>query len=328
MSTLSLFAVILLLNVLVSSGLLWLLARLFSATRASLGRALLLVLLFACGGILTNLLSLFLVSRNTPPVIELAISAACLIVLFVAFWGLFVRTLGTSRMRGAFLLVSYLGLSVILAVGLVFGIKPYLGDAYLISSNNDAPTLIGYHHRVTCPLCQGTAIVSAAHEMEGMLPRPAVDPRSGICTRCLKSSEFLKWEPRIESPDRILTNKLLTPQRWDLIVFIPPRQDSRHVSRLVGLPGETIQFKEKTLWIDGQAMVLPEEIRGLEYLPISPWHDEETRTWTLGPDEFFVVGDFSKNSSDSRDYGPVQAERIESIATVIYWPPSRWRILK
>jgi type IV secretory pathway protease TraF len=54
----------------------------------------------------------------------------------------------------------------------------------------------------------------------------------------------------------------------------------------------------------------------------------EPRSWDLGPDDFFVLGDFTAASSDSRDWGPVPRANLVGVATVIYWPPSAWRILR
>jgi signal peptidase I len=99
----------------------------------------------------------------------------------------------------------------------------------------------------------------------------------------------------------------------------------------VGLPGEKVQIKEKAVWINGVKAEPPADIAAIEYLP-SPDRfgepEEGGREWTLGPDEYFVLGDFTTRSSDSRDWGPVPRENIEAVATLIYWPPARWRVLR
>jgi signal peptidase I len=43
----------------------------------------------------------------------------------------------------------------------------------------------------------------------------------------------------------------------------------------------------------------------------------------LEPDEFFLLGDNSDHSTDSREYGPVKVERLIGRAAWIVWPPSR-----
>jgi hypothetical protein len=157
--------------------------------------------------------------------------------------------------------------SGVLATGIYFGLLQ-LVQAFVISSNSMAPTLIGYHLSPTCPHCQGPAIVSAGRVMDGLPPLPADEAQNGICTRCLKIAEYRDLPKTVHGPDRFICSKFLQADRWDLIVFRhPPNPETRYVHRLVGLPGETIQIKEKAIWINGAKAVPPAEIHALEYLP-------------------------------------------------------------
>jgi signal peptidase I len=49
----------------------------------------------------------------------------------------------------------------------------------------------------------------------------------------------------------------------------------------------------------------------------------ETSFERLGPDQFFMMGDNSSNSSDSRSQGPVHRSRLVGKPLLIVWPPSR-----
>jgi len=83
------------------------------------------------------------------------------------------------------------------------------------------------------------------------------------------------------------------------------------------------------VWVNGEKLELPAEVAGLEYTSSAFGEGQmEPREWQLGPTEYFVLGDFTTASSDSRDWGPVPAENLESVVTLIYWPPERWRILR
>jgi hypothetical protein len=96
------------------------------------------------------------------------------------------------------------------------------------------------------------------------------------------------------------------------------------------------------VWIDGQPLTPPEAIRGIEYLskleywPLELWGTAE-KPAKLGADEYFVLGDFSAASKDSRlwqkgasGHSPyaVPASYMIGVVTHIYWPPSRWRIIR
>jgi len=47
----------------------------------------------------------------------------------------------------------------------------------------------------------------------------------------------------------------------------------------------------------------------------------------LGPGQFFLLGDLSSRSRDSREWGPVDASEVLGRPTAVVWPPSRWRLL-
>jgi len=163
--------------------------------------------------------------------------------------------------------------------------------------------------------------------------------RTGICRQCRKISEFRKWPEEVHSPVRVICNKLMHCQRGDVIVFLYPdkfggEEKKLYAQRLVGLPNEKIEIKDDAVWINGDKWTPPAELTGLAYHPTAtaslplPGENLEPRTWELGPDDFFVLGDFTTNSSDSRDWGPVPRANLIGPVTVIYWPPSAWRILR
>jgi signal peptidase I len=47
----------------------------------------------------------------------------------------------------------------------------------------------------------------------------------------------------------------------------------------------------------------------------------------LGPDEYWIEGDHAKASSDSRHFGPIRRNELTAKVLLIYWPPSRRRLL-
>jgi signal peptidase I len=82
------------------------------------------------------------------------------------------------------------------------------------------------------------------------------------------------------------------------------------VKRIVGLPGETLVFKRGHLRING----VPHDEPYLDpwYLPDCGCFRYEPGTVTLGPDEYFVLGDNRADSYDSRSFGPVPLADIEA----------------
>jgi hypothetical protein len=96
------------------------------------------------------------------------------------------------------------------------------------------------------------------------------------------------------------------------------------------------------VWANGQKLVPPDSIRGIEYLgELNDWHDDlwgsPERPARLSEDEYFMLGDFSAQSRDSRlwkrgapGHNPyaVPTSHLYGVVTTIYWPPSRWRAFR
>lgn len=140
--------------------------------------------------------------------------------------------------------------------------------------------------------------------------------------------------PTIQPNDRFLVNRLRTPQRWDVILFWHTDQSGRfmYLERIVGMPGERIRFEGGNLYVNDQQVAAPQALTGTLTAEYDPKLQVRTRyrdgdTITLGPDEMFLLGDNTQQSSDSRIEGPVKRSSFCGVAESVYWPPSRWSIL-
>ena len=145
-------------------------------------------------------------------------------------------------------------------------------------------------------------------------------------------------ERTLEPDEYVLVDKL-TPRfdpfhRGDIVVLHPPEdwedeQGTPFIKRVIGLPGETVAISDDgRVSVDGVA--LGED--GYTYTgddgtnePTVPQSDQAT--WTLGPDELFVMGDHREASADSRSFGPVKEASIVGRAFLRYWPASTFGIL-
>lgn len=109
------------------------------------------------------------------------------------------------------------------------------------------------------------------------------------------------------------------PQRGDVVVFrFPQDPDRDFIKRVVGVPGDTVEVRDGTVFINGRAA---EENFILE-----------RPRYSYGPvkvpeGQYFVLGDNRNNSYDSHVWGMLPEEYIIGKAWVSYWPLSEFGLV-
>ena len=117
------------------------------------------------------------------------------------------------------------------------------------------------------------------------------------------------------------------PRRGDIVVFIYPEDRKKDfIKRLIGLPGETIEIIDGNIYVNGRPLADP--LFSQRYYYNRGDFAKEGQGLLVPPDSFFVLGDNSASSKDSRYWGFVPRKNLLGKALVIYWPPQRIRIIK
>ncbi len=111
--------------------------------------------------------------------------------------------------------------------------------------------------------------------------------------------------------------------RGDILVFKYPQEPERDfIKRVIGLPGETLEVRQKQLYIDGVKLdepYLQDQIPVLEPGAIALDRRDNYGPITVPPDHYFMMGDNRDNSEDSRFWGPLPHAYVKGKAMIIYW---------
>lgn len=144
------------------------------------------------------------------------------------------------------------------------------------------------------------------------------------------------------TPDHVIVDRFSyhfsLPRRGDLVVFATSQisgirhqaensgEEVFYAKRLVGLPGEKLRIADGKLFADGRPLGEADGIPAIIYtdqIGMPGTAKQEGSDFVIGPDEYFVLGDNSPNSFDSRYWGCVPASAIYGKVTTIYYPFSR-----
>lgn len=111
-----------------------------------------------------------------------------------------------------------------------------------------------------------------------------------------------------------------TPQRGEIVIYTSSASASdMFAKRVVGLPGETIELRDKQLWVDGRLIPEPYALHSdPATLPVTESPRDNLAAVRLGPAEVFLMGDNRENSADSRFTGPVPVAAVRGRAILIY----------
>ena len=161
--------------------------------------------------------------------------------------------------------------------------------------------------------------------------------------------------PTLQVGDYILVNKyryglrlpvtrtkiwdMASPQRGDVMVFYPPHaNDQYYIKRVIGIPGDRVQYRNKQLTVNGEAIprewlvdaegtarmqIGLETPRGDRAHPVQVDLMRPARDFfvVVRPGHYFMMGDNRDNSSDSRVWGQVPEADIvgEAVAIWMHW---------
>lgn len=140
--------------------------------------------------------------------------------------------------------------------------------------------------------------------------------------------------PTLEDGNLLMVNKIEMRigelERFDIVVFHKSKQED-FVKRVIGLPGDHIEYKDDVLYINGEKVEEPflEKYKeGLIGGKLTGDYklEEETGQMTVPENHIFVVGDNRLDSWDSRHFGFVRMDQVVGKVNLKYWPVNQMAI--
>lgn len=200
-----------------------------------------------------------------------------------------------SSIRAASMLRQLMESIVFLTCAVVL-FRAFAAEGYMISTGSMAPSLLGYHRRVTCTSCeyefahgasagQSTSVTASAQaEVLGHLAE-------ATCPNCGQGAVETHRYPRNEG-DQLLVHKhayaFRSPRRWETVVFRNPSNPvEAYVKRIGGLPGEEIEIRRGDVIADGvlqrKSLLSQRSMRVLVYDDsFRPQDDSWRPRWEVG----------------------------------------------
>ncbi|WP_445505765.1 signal peptidase I [Niallia sp. 03091] len=144
-------------------------------------------------------------------------------------------------------------------------------------------------------------------------------------------------DPTLKNENRMIVSKIGKPKRFDIIVF-HATEDEDYVKRVIGLPGDKIEYKNDVLYINGKAYeekyldenkkAIKEQF-GKNILLTENFTLKELWGFERVPkDTIFVMGDNRRDSKDSRRIGVIPLKKVVGSTNVVFWPIKDLQLIK
>ena len=220
------------------------------------------------------------------------------------------------------------GMSLVILA--VLGFHSFIAKPFYIPSESMMPVLLKGDRLVVTKYAYGWSFVSPT------IPNPAAIVRTLVLRGPAEP-----WGVTLPFMHGRLFGKM--PARGDIVIVTPPGANEDYIKRVIGLPGDTIAYRDNTVYVNGQplgytsigryvgrgqgveatgAFLLTEALPGRPHPVLErddrPFFIQGEGEWTVPAGHYFVMGDNRDNSEDSRFWGFLPEANLRGKAFLVW----------
>ncbi|MDT2757836.1 signal peptidase I [Enterococcus asini] len=134
-------------------------------------------------------------------------------------------------------------------------------------------------------------------------------------------------DPTLHNDERVIALLNFDVERFDIVTFPAPDEPGKnYIKRVIGLPKEVVEYRNDTLFIDGEAVEEPyldqykKELTDGLPLTLGNGQQEIFSFGEIPPGKVLVLGDNRRISKDSRSIGFIEKDQLSGDVKLIFWP--------
>ena len=144
-------------------------------------------------------------------------------------------------------------------------------------------------------------------------------------------------DPTLKDGERVVVNimgyKIGDVKKGNVIVFHANKKDE-YVKRVIGVPGDKVQYKKDQLYINGKKQDEPylnynEKRKQVEYITgtfqVKDLANANSKSNVIPKDKYLVLGDNREVSKDSRSFGLIDKDQIVGKVSFRFWPLNEFK---
>jgi len=134
-------------------------------------------------------------------------------------------------------------------------------------------------------------------------------------------------EPTLQNNNRLFSFPWKKIERFDIVTLKAPDDPKKnYIKRVIGMPGDTLEYKEDKLLVNGEELNEPYLDDFKKKLSEDTLLTQDFKiTEKIPPNKYLVLGDNRTNSKDGRYFGLISDNEIQGVVFMRFWPVNEFK---